>query len=46
MTNIHDYLLWRGDIPLSKEFPFNEVDSLVLARFSYLPLDKINIKED
>ena len=46
MTNIHDYLLWRGDISLSKEHPFNEVDSLVLARFSYLPLDKINRKEE
>ena len=45
MTNIHDYLLWRGDILLSKEQPFNEVDSLILARFSYLPFDKIGIKE-
>ena len=45
MTNIHDYLLWRGDIQLSKEHPFNEVDSLVLARVSYLPFNKINIKE-
>lgn len=42
--NIHDYILWRGDIPLSKEFPLNEIDSLVLARISYLPFDKINIK--
>ena len=24
MTNIHDYLLWRGDIKLSEEHPFNE----------------------
>lgn len=45
MTNIHDYLLWRGDISISKEHPINEVDSLVLARFSYLPLNIINIKE-
>lgn len=45
MTNIHDYLLWRGDIPISKEKPFNEVDSLVLARFSYLPLNLIDVKE-
>ncbi len=45
MTNIHDYLLWRGDISISKEHPLSEVDSLVLARFSYLPLDKINIKD-
>ena len=45
MTNVHDYLLWRGDINFSKENLFNEVDSLVLARFSYLPFDKIDIKE-
>lgn len=45
MTNIHDYLLWRGDISISKEKPFNEVDSLVLARFSYLPLNLIGVKE-
>lgn len=45
MTNIHDYLLWRGDILFSKEHPFNEADSLVLARFSYLPFDKIDIKD-
>lgn len=45
MTNIHDYLLWRGDVLLTKENPFNEADSLVLARFSYLPFEKIQIKE-
>lgn len=41
MANINDYLKWRGDIPLSKDFPFNEVDSMILARFSYLRFDKI-----
>ena len=45
MANIHDYLLWRGDIKLSEEHPFNEVDSLILARLSYLPFDKVDIKE-
>ena len=45
MTNIFDYLLWRGDISLSKEYGFNEVDSLILARFSYLPFDKIMIND-
>ena len=47
MSNINDYLIWRGDIPINKEFKFNEVDDIILARFSYLIFDKIkmNTKE-
>ena len=44
MANINDYLTWRGDIPFSKDFAFNEVDSMILARFSYLLFNKIDIK--
>lgn len=43
MANINDYLLWRGDIPISRKFKFNEIDSMIFARFSYLLFDKINI---
>ena len=51
MANIFDYMQWR-DIPLTKT-EFNEIDNLILARFSYFPLDekiisnaeKITIKE-
>ena len=43
MANINDYLLWRGDIPFSKKYPFNEIDSIILARFSYLIFDKIEM---
>lgn len=43
MANINDYLQWRGDIPINRKFKFNEIDSMVLARFSYLLFDKINI---
>ena len=50
MGNIFDYLKWR-DIKLEK-VEFNVIDSLILARFSYLPFDglieeeeKITIKE-
>jgi len=50
MGNIFDYLKWR-DIELEK-VEFNVIDSLILARFSYLPFDglieeeeKITIKE-
>lgn len=43
MTNINDYIKWRGDLKLSKKYPFNELDSLVLARFSYLIFHKIKM---
>lgn len=45
MSNINDYLLWRGDIPISSKFKFNEVDSMILARFSYLLFDRINMRK-
>lgn len=44
MANINDYLLWRGDLPISKKYKFNEIDSMILARFSYLIFDKINLE--
>ena len=34
MSNIHDYLAWRGDVPFSVS-PFNEVDALVLSELAY-----------
>ncbi|MEE8856577.1 MAG: Mbeg1-like protein [Lactobacillus sp.] len=37
-SNLLTYLEWRGDIPLDKS-PFNEIDALVLAIFSYLNLE-------
>ncbi|MDA3049911.1 DUF2974 domain-containing protein [Campylobacter sp. JMF_02 ED1] len=42
MANINDYLFWRGDLKFS-ERKFNELDALVLARFSYLPFHKISL---
>ena len=44
MTNIFDYLLWRGDLPLSQT-PFNQVDGAVLARLSYLPFEHVMEQE-
>ena len=44
MSNIIDYVKWRGDLTL-KEAEFNEIDSLILNRFSYFPLDDL-IKEN
>ena len=46
MSNIHDYLIWRGDLPINNSFKFNEVDSMILARFSYLIFDKIKMNEE
>lgn len=44
MANIFDYLDWRGDLSLNQA-EFNEIDNLILARFSYFPFDHI-IKEN
>lgn len=45
MANINDYLLWRGDLPINSKYKFNEIDSMILARFSYLRLDKIRLSK-
>lgn len=44
MANILDYIKWRGDLSILQD-GFNEIDSLILSRFSYLPFDNI-IKEN
>jgi hypothetical protein len=44
MANIFDYIEWRGDLTLAKD-EFNEIDNLILSRFSYFPFDEI-IKEN
>lgn len=44
MANIHDYLFWRGDLPLS-DFPLNELDGLVLTRFAYMPFEEFSWKD-
>ena len=43
MADFNDYLQWRGDLSLDQD-KFNEVDTLILARFSYLPFNKIEMK--
>ncbi|MBO7682335.1 MAG: DUF2974 domain-containing protein [Clostridia bacterium] len=37
MQTILDYLAWRGDLPISEDAPLNELDFVVLSRFSNLP---------
>ena len=44
MPNINDYLKWRGDISF-EEKPLNEIDNMILSRFSYLPFNKIEMKD-
>lgn len=43
MANINDYLEWRGDVPVSKALPINEIDCMILARFSYLIFNRIEM---
>lgn len=44
MANVFDYIKWRGDLSLEKD-EFNEIDNLILSRFSYLPFDEL-IEDD
>ena len=40
MTNLFDYIKWRGDVPFSAS-GINELDSLVFTQLSYIPFDNI-----
>ena len=40
MTNIFDYIKWRGDVPFSAS-GINEIDSLIFCELSYIPFDNI-----
>lgn len=44
MSNIFDYIDWRGDLSFNQS-PFNEIDNLILSRVSYFPFDGL-IKEN
>lgn len=46
MANINDYLIWRGDLPINSICKFNEIDSMILARFSYLLFNKIKMQKE
>jgi len=45
MSNLNTYLEKRGDFKLDEKHPFNDIDAMVLARVSYLPLDKIKLEK-
>ena len=38
MSNIFDYIDWRGDLSFNQS-SFNEIDNLILSRVSYFPFD-------
>ena len=40
MSDIFDYMSWRGDLPFDRD-PLNDIDSLILTRISYIPFDGI-----
>ena len=40
MSNIIDYILWRGDLTFTKS-PLNEVDNLILSNISYIDFEGI-----
>ena len=40
MSNIIYYIKWRGDLSFKVD-PMNEIDSLIMARISYLPYEKV-----
>jgi len=40
MTNIFDYIKWRGDLKISQA-PFTHIDALILSRLAYVPFDDI-----
>ena len=43
MTNVLDYLHWRGDLTTAQA-PFNEVDALILAKLAYIPFEMIELR--
>lgn len=40
MSNILDYLDWRGDVTFAGS-PFNEIDGLIMSQLAYIPFDGI-----
>ena len=40
MSNLLDYLIWRGDILLSQD-PFNSIDGMILSCLSYVRFEKV-----
>ena len=46
MANLNSYLVSHGGKKIGLFHPYNEIDALVLARFSYLPFHRIKLEKD
>jgi hypothetical protein len=46
MANLNSYLVSHGGKKIGLFCPYNEIDALVLARFSYLPFHRIKLGKD
>ena len=44
MSNILEYIKWRGDLSF-KQDEINEIDIIIFARVSYLPFKSINLEQ-
>ncbi len=40
MSDVHDYLYWRGDLSFEQD-PLNEIDALIFSEFSYIDFSQI-----
>ena len=43
MGDLFTYLRWRGDLRFFQS-GFNEVDSLIFARLSYIPFEEMGVE--
>lgn len=44
MNNLFEYLKWRGDLSFEQS-PINEIDNMILARLSSMPIHEIEFSE-
>lgn len=40
MSNVHDYIYWRGDLSFEQD-PLNEIDALIFSEFAYVNFSKV-----
>lgn len=45
MTDLFDYVAWRGDLSFEQS-PFCEVDGMILSAISYLPFERAGLSEN
>lgn len=45
MSDLFDYLEWRGDLTFAQD-PFHDLDALILSQISYFTVEKVMTEED